>query len=142
ALTAAAYVLTTKKLETRIRRDVEARVARAQELVIHSAVLDAKSLDERVARLGRDARLTEALAATDPTQRAGLAKQAFTDFKNSEAIKPDFIAVTDQEGWVVVMDPPLPDRENWKNDFKDFTAAREAFEKREVTREIWDYRNA
>src|SRR5688572_3028494 len=113
ALTAAAYVLTTRRLESQARKDVETRVARAQQLVIHSAVLDASDLDDKVSRLAEDPLFQDMSTAPTPQRKQELAREAFADFVKAQKVKPDFIAVTNAEGWVIEMDPPLPEPENW-----------------------------
>jgi hypothetical protein len=139
ALTAVAYLLTTKRLESQARKDVEARVSRAQQLVIRSAVVDASDLDDKVSRLAADPLFQDMATAEVPAKKQELARVAFADFVKVQTVKPDFIAVTDAEGWVIEMDPPLPDRENWK---QQFPAVAQALDKSVAKRDIWDYRNA
>ncbi len=143
ALTLAAYFLTTKRMETGIRRDVESRVAKARQLVIHIAAVQAKEMDSRVEALSREPTLEAALKdEPDPAKKKALMDQAqiaILDFVKDQTGKPDFVGLTDKDGNVILMDVDLPpDAQNWK---KDFPVVANALDKREVARDIWDYRN-
>jgi hypothetical protein len=141
ALTLAAYFLTTRGMERGIRRDVEQRVAKARQLVIHIAAVQAKEMDSRVDALSRDPDLEGALKEeADPAKKADLmaqGKKAFQDFVKDQTTKPDFVGLTDREGNVVLMDVDF-EPQNWK---KDFPVVADALDKRELARDIWDYRN-
>lgn len=138
-LTAAAYFLTTQRLKANIRTDVKDRVANARSVVFHGAELEGFEGEGEVEKLARDGNFLLAIEQGDPAQRAAMAGQAIRDFKAGAKHKPDYVALTDKDGWVIYMDPPLPDRENWK---QQFPIVAKALDEGRVWRDIWDYRNA
>lgn len=142
ALTLTAYLLTTASLEKRIEKDVEARVGRAEQLLLQTASLEGLGLMKRAETFARDRRLLLALAEADVVARAQTADQAFRQFvselKPDEA-RPDFLALVNEKGEVAAMqDVPRPDPEDWKG---RFAAVAAALDKRQVSKDIWDYRN-
>ncbi|MBI4508696.1 MAG: hypothetical protein HY698_03605 [Deltaproteobacteria bacterium] len=141
ALTATAHVLTTSSLESRIVKDVEARVEKAEQLLIQTASFEGLGLMKRAETLARDPRLSKALDEQQDVTRSGVANEAFKSFmgelKQGEP-KPDFLALVNDKGDVAAMlDVPRPDPEPWKS---KFAAVAAALEKRQVSKDIWEYR--
>ena len=142
ALTSTAYYLTTANLEARIRKDVEERVGKSLQLLMQNASFEGFGLMRQVETFARDERFPKALDEPDVVTRAQIADEGFRKFlselKPDEA-KPDFLALVDAEGKVAAMqDAPRPEPEDWKARFPSVGAA---LDKRQVTKDIWDFRN-
>lgn len=104
-LTAAAYFVTTSKLESSIRHDVERRVQKASELLVQNAKLEGLSLQKRVEDLSRDENLLSALRAETTAVAAERAVLAFQSYRANVGggDKTDIMALIDREGLVVVL---------------------------------------
>ena len=105
-LTGTAYLVTTSKLESGIRDDVEQRVAKAQELLIQNSSLEMLRLLKHAEALALDPKLAEALGgAGEVDAKRGadpvLAESVFKKFRASlsaDEAQPDIMAMTDDEG--------------------------------------------
>jgi hypothetical protein len=143
ALTLTAYFLTTSSLEKRIEKDVEGRVKRAQQLLVQNASWEGVGLMKRAETFARHASFPRALDTPNAVQRAHIADEAFRQFlgelKQDEP-KPDNLAIVDAKGDVAAMlDVPRPDPEDWKSRYPAVAAA---LEKKQVSKDVWDFRNA
>ena len=139
AVTAAAYVMTTRRLEARIRKDVEARVAKAQQLLVQNSTLEALDIIARTEAFARDERLARALDDPDPKSGVATANLAFRDFRGTikdNAPKPDFIALVNKSGQLTIRDVPFLEPEDWRGRFK---AVAGALDGRQVSKDIWEY---
>ena len=136
ALTGAAYVFATQKLEANIRQEVESKAARAQDLVTRVASLEAFDIITRARSFAREDGLQKALDATEPNTRRTLAFQTITAFVAKTDNKPDWVAVLDSRGEVVAANSPLPDAEGWRSRFKAVT---DAIAKRQPSKDVWNY---
>jgi hypothetical protein len=134
----AAYLLATERLEAGIQRDVEARVARAADLVTKISALESLDIITKVQGFARDEALPGALGATERSARDALWQQAVQRFQASAGggAKPDFLAVVDAKGVVVAADSPLPDSEDLKSRFKSVAAALDGGQ---VSKDVWSY---
>ncbi len=104
-LTGTAYLVTTSRLETRIKQDVRIRVDKAQELLVQNASLEVLSLLRRVEDLARDESFLQALKETSPDRRARLADDGFQKFRSGAGggQRTDILALLDIEGDLVVL---------------------------------------
>src|SRR5687768_8708897 len=101
ALTATAYFVTTSRLEGRIHRDVERRVAKAQELLIQNASLEGLGLLKRANEAARDDEQFVSALKAEGGARNEVANVAFRRFLaglDDKEARPDFMALADKEG--------------------------------------------
>lgn len=138
-LTGAAYTLATKRLESELTRDVESRVSRAEELLTQIGAVESLNLITRAQEFARDPALAKALTEGTPEARsaqAGPAIQRFVGALQQGVAHPDFVAIVDGKGAVVVADSPLPDSEDLKSRFKSVAAA---IDRGQVSKDVWPY---
>lgn len=138
-LTGAAYALATKRLESELTKDVESRVSRAEELLTQIGAVESLNLITRAQEFARDPALAKALAEATPEARsaqAGPAIQRFLGALGQGVARPDFVAIVDGKGAVVVADSPLPDSEDLKSRFKSVAAA---IDQGQVSKDVWPY---
>lgn len=104
-LTAAAFFVTTSKLEGSIRTDIEQRVQTSRELLVQNAKLDGLSLLNRVEDLAGSEELLSALRAETTDVAAERVEQLFASFRSNSggAAPPAIMALIDREGEVVVL---------------------------------------
>src|SRR5262249_35605968 len=79
--------------------------------------------------------LSEAAPATG-AELGGQAIQRFLGSLGANVARPDFVAVVDAKGAVVVADSPLPDSEDLKSRFKSVAAA---IDQGQVSKDVWAY---
>jgi hypothetical protein len=153
-LTVAAYFVTTSKLEGRIYRDVEQRVAKSQELLIQNSSLEMLRLLKHAEAMALDPQLREALGnsgadGSDPTPaNPVLAEGVFKKFRaglKAEEAQPDIMAMTDDEGKLIALmsggtpvTSPVPDSYLQGGKIK-YSALEASIENQITTSEIWDY---
>jgi len=137
-LTGAAYELSTQRLEGGIHREVDARVARAEDLVTKISALESLDIITRAQAFARDEALTRAIGTTDRAARDDLGQQAIQRFQAAlgNAAKPDFLALVDAKGAVVIADSPLPDSDDLKSRFKSVAAA---LDSGQISKDVWAY---
>lgn len=138
ALTAAAYLLATRRLEAAIESDVEARVIRAEDLLTQISTLESFELIARAQSFARDSALAEAAVATDRGVREAVGQAALRRFvvQLGGSAHPDFLALVDAKGAVAVADSPLPDSDDLKS---RFTAVAAALDLGQPSKDIWAY---
>jgi hypothetical protein len=137
ALTAIAYLVATQRLEAGVRRELQDRVARAESLLTQISSLESFDIIARAQTLSRDPGVD--LALTDPASRDQAGREAIARLHAAAGKaegKPDFVAVVDMKGAVVVSDSPLPDSDDLKSRFKAVAAA---LERGQVSKDIWNY---
>ena len=106
ALTAIAYFVTTSSFEDKMRRDAEASLARAYQVIQQLAQLEAIDVGNKAERLAADRAFVNSLKSESSQERANQARLGFTKFTSSETegdIKPDLIALVDANGMLVAM---------------------------------------
>ncbi len=135
ALTAAAYVLVTGRLEASLRADVETRVGRAVGMLVQNASLEALDFMARAQGLARDPALLPALTEADPQARGARGDEAMKRLAAaSTAQKPDFIVVLNDKGQVAYTDSPVPNEDDWKSRYKAVAAA---LDRGQVSKDVW-----
>jgi hypothetical protein len=143
ALTLTAYFLTTSSLEQRIEKDVEGRVKRAQQLLVQNASLEGLGLMKRAETFARHPNFPRALDTPNDIARAQIADEAFRQFLGDleqDEPKPDNLAIVNKAGEVSAMlDVPRADPEDWKTRYPAVAAA---LEKKQVSKDVWDFRNS
>jgi hypothetical protein len=138
-LTGAAYTLATRRLEAQIARDVETRVSRAEELLIQISAVESLNLITRAQEFARDPVLARALAETTAagrTELGGQAIQRFLGALGASVAHPDFVALLDGKGAVVVADTPLPDSDDLRSRWKAVAAA---IDGGQISKDVWAY---
>src|SRR5688572_2729353 len=136
ALTAIAYLVASQRLMAGLRRELEDRVARAESLLTQISSLESFDIIARAQTLSRDPGVD--LALTDAGSRDQGGREAIARLRASvgEGARPDFIAVVDMNGAVVIADSPLPDSDDLKSRFKAVAAA---LERGQVSKDVWNY---
>lgn len=152
-LTGAAYLVTTSKLKSGIRDDVEQRVAKAQELLIQNSSLEMLRLLKHAEALALDPQLATALGGDGPEGEPRgadpvLAESVFKKFRaglSADEAQPDIMAMTDDEGRLIALmsgknpvTSPVPDTYLAAGKIK-YPALKASVTNQIVTSEIWDY---
>src|SRR5262245_13538206 len=110
ALTATAFFVTSNRLEEDIRKDTDARVKRAGNMLAQQ--LEGLVVLKKVEALAADPHLLAALKADNSGDRTLDANRAFGTFKSEQSdAQPDILALVDINGDVLVEDGishPLP----------------------------------
>ena len=144
-LTAAASYVSTSRIESRIRTDLNNRVMKAQELLVQNASLEGLGILKQVEMVSRTPDLVRAVRATKRSERSKIADLAFQGFKSSlapEEAQPDILALTDSKGNVIAeLDVANPLSAKWKdgnrNRYRSVDLALNQ-RRRQITSEIWD----
>jgi hypothetical protein len=106
ALTAIAFFVTSTSFEDSIRKDAEASLARAYQVIQQLAQLEAIDVANKAERLAADRAFVTALKSESNIERSNQARLGFTKFTSNEKegdIKPDLIALVDANGLLVAM---------------------------------------
>jgi hypothetical protein len=120
ALTGVAFVVTSTSIDDKVRKDADAQMRRALQLVEKLSQLEAIDLHNKADRLAADKSFVLALKTENESDRRNFARDGFTKFTSNEKegdTKPDIIALVDASGNVVAMhDVPTVVAKQWKKD--------------------------
>ena len=116
ALTASAFVVASASSDDRVRKDADAQLLRARQLVGKLSELEAIDIENKAERLAADINFVNAIKTRSSTgARLGFAK--FTSNEKEGTVKPDIIALVDASGDVLAMnDVASVVPKMWKND--------------------------
>jgi hypothetical protein len=138
-LTAAAYSLTTSKLENKIKDDVRGQVQRSRRLLLQNASFEALNLMDRATSFARTPSFAQALVGTEPKKMeldAGQGiREALANVKEGEP-KPDFLAVLNKEGQLIAIDPSGPFPTDWKQRYPTVAAS---LDKKRSVKDVWEW---
>ncbi len=119
ALTVTVQVVTSSKLEGKIRGDLTTRIQKAQESLIQNAAIQAIALRDRVAKAARNTEYVRVVQADSRTEKADIANLAFGAYKNAGrqgAPQPIVMTIVDIKGDVVAeLDERNPVASKWKD---------------------------
>ena len=128
ALTAVTYLVTSSKIDEKVRKDATAQLSNAHDLIYQLAQLRAIDIQNKAANLAVDAEFVQALELYRPNskdkQDPGVANHAATGFtkftgtrKRSER-QPDILAVVHTSGDIIAMNgvDRIIAPNQWKND--------------------------
>ncbi len=105
ALTATAYLVTTRRLVGDIKQDTHASVQRAKGLLERTAQLEGLGVLKKAEALAADPHLLAALQADNPQDRLREANRAFGGFKSDQSdAQPDILALVDINGDIIAED--------------------------------------
>ncbi|HET7503806.1 MAG TPA: MXAN_5187 C-terminal domain-containing protein [Kofleriaceae bacterium] len=119
-LTAIAFFVTSTSFEDRLKKEADAKLARAYQVVQQLNQLEGIDISNKAERLAAEKEFVAALKTDSAGERASLARIGFQKFIADEkqgAIKPDIIALLDASGNLLAMNEmPTVVARQWKND--------------------------
>jgi hypothetical protein len=147
-LTAIAYFVTSQSFEERARKDADAALTRAYQVVQRLNQLQGIDVSNKAERLAALQEFVGAIRATgdDRRRQAQIGFQKFMSADKEGAIKPDIIALVDDAGNLLAMhEVPTVVPKQWikKNEKGEeesiLPALNVALRKRVIISDIWDY---
>jgi hypothetical protein len=106
ALTAVAFFVTSTSFDDKVRKDSEAQLRRAFQVVGQLAQLESIDVINKAERLAADKAFVTALKSESQSERNNQARLGFTRFTSNEKegdVKPDIIALVDAQGNLLAM---------------------------------------
>ena len=120
ALTGIALFVTSTKLEERLRKDADAKLVRAYQVVQQLNQLEGIDVSNKAERLAAEKEFVAAIKADSPGGRqiqAQVGFQKFTADEKQGAVKPDIIALVDASGNLLAMNEVRTvTAKQWKTD--------------------------
>ncbi|MBA3397275.1 MAG: hypothetical protein H0T89_31905 [Deltaproteobacteria bacterium] len=143
-LTAIAYFVTSQTFEERARKDADARLTRAYQVVQRLTQLQGIDVSNKAERLASLPEFWTAIRSSgdDRKRQAQIGFQKFMSADKEGAIKPDIIALVDANGDLLAMhEVPNVVPKQWKNDKNEsiLPALNVVLGKRVIISDIWDY---
>lgn len=118
ALTAIAFFVTSTSFEDRARRDADAKLARAYQVVQQLNQLEGIDISNKAERLAAEREFVIAIKTDSQAERQSQARIGFQKFTADEKqgdVKPDIIAVVDATGNLLAMNEvPTVVAKQWK----------------------------
>src|ERR1041384_6755499 len=105
-LTAIAFFVTSTSFEDRLKKDADAKLARAYQVVQQLNQLEGIDVSNKAERLAAEKEFVAAIKADSAGTRQSLAQVGFQKFTADEkqgAVKPDIIALVDASGNLLAM---------------------------------------
>jgi len=122
ALTAIAFFISNISFNDRIRKDADAQLTRAYQVVQRLNKLQGIDVSNKAERLASKAEFVTAIKATSQADRSNQARLGFQKFMAEEkqgTTKPDIIALVDKHGDVLAMhEVPTVVPKQWRNEDK------------------------
>jgi len=141
-LTAVAYMLTTSKIEKKIKDDVRTQVVRSRDLLVQNATFEALDLIKRAEQFARTPGFAAALANPDKKMQELSGSQAIREALSNlkaEDPRPDFVALVNKEGTMVAIDPAGPFPTDWKPRYQAVAAA---IDNKRSSKDVWAWEQA
>lgn len=144
-LTAIAFFVTSTSFEERLKKDADAKLARAYQVVQQLNQLEGIDVSNKAERLAAQKEFVAAIKSDSATERQTQARIGFQKFTADEkqgAIKPDIIAVVDASGLLLAMNEvPTVVAKQWKTDKGDsiIPALNVVLGKKLIISDIWNY---
>jgi type II secretory pathway pseudopilin PulG len=117
-LTAIAFFVTSTSYDDRLRRDADAKLARAYQVVQQLNQLEGIDVSNKAERLAAEREFVTAIKTDSATERATQARIGFQKFTADEKqgdVKPDIIALVDATGNLLAMNEvPTVVAKQWK----------------------------
>ncbi|HMG56826.1 MAG TPA: MXAN_5187 C-terminal domain-containing protein [Kofleriaceae bacterium] len=144
-LTGIAFFVTSTSFEDRARRDADAKLARAYQVVQQLNQLEGIDVSNKAERLAAEREFVSAIKTDSPTERQGQARigfQRFTADEKQGAVRPDIIALLDASNRVLAMNGmQTVTAGQWKTDKGEsiIPAVNEVLGKKMIISDIWNY---
>ena len=145
ALTAVAFFVTSTSFDDRVKKDADAKLARAYQVVQQLNQLEGIDVSNKAERLAAEKEFVAAIKTDSGTERAAQARIGFQKFTADEKqgdVKPDIIAVVDASGNLLAMNEiPTVVAKQWKNDKGEsiIPALNIVLGKKLIISDIWNY---
>jgi hypothetical protein len=122
-LTAIAFFVSSVSYDDRVRKDADAQLTRAYQVVQRLNQLQGIDVSNKAERLASRAEFVTAIKSSSPSERATQARIGFQKFTADEkqgTVKPDILALVDASGDVLAMyEVPAVVPRQWRNEAKD-----------------------
>jgi hypothetical protein len=149
ALTAVAFFVTSTSIDDKVRKESEAQLIRAYQVVGQLAQLEAIDVANKAERLGAEREFVTALKSESSSERANQSRLGFTKFTSNEKEggRPDIIALVDAQGNIVAMNevssivPKQWKKEGDKPGDTIIPALNVVLGNRVIISDIWDYQD-
>jgi type II secretory pathway pseudopilin PulG len=144
-LTAIAFFVTSTSFEDRRKKDADAKLARAYQVVQQLNQLEGIDVSNKAERLAAEKQFVTAIKTDSANERQTQARIGFQRFTADEKqgdIKPDIIAVVDATGNLLAMNEvPTVVAKQWKTDKGDsiIPALNVVLGKKMIISDIWNY---
>jgi hypothetical protein len=144
-LTAIAFFVTSTSFEDRLKKNADAKLARAYQVVQQLNQLEGIDVSNKAERLAAEKEFVAAIKSDSATERQTQARIGFQKFTADEkqgAIKPDIIAVVDASGTLLAMNEvPTVVAKQWKTDKGDsiIPALNVVLGNKVIISDIWNY---
>jgi hypothetical protein len=146
-LTGIAFFVASTSFEDRARRDADAKLARAYQVVQQLNQLEGIDIANKAERLAAEKEFVAAIKTDSGTERQTQARVGFQRFTADEkqgSVKPDIIALVDASGNLLAMNEvPTVVAKQWKTDKGDsmIPALNVVLGKKVIISDIWNYGN-
>lgn len=144
-LTAIAFFVTSTSFEDRLKKDADAKLARAYQVVQQLNQLEGIDVSNKAERLAAEKEFVTAIKTDSQSERQTQARIGFQKFTADEKqgdIKPDIIAVVDASGNLLAMNEvPTVVAKQWKTEKGDsiIPALNVVLGKKVIISDIWNY---
>jgi hypothetical protein len=146
-LTGIAFFVTSTSFEDRGKKDADAKLTRAYQVVQKLNQLEGIDVSNKAERLAAEKEFVAAIKSDSPTERqrqAGLGFRRFTADEKQGVVRPDIIAVVDASGNLLAMNEvPTVVAKQWKTDKGEsiIPALNVVLGGRVIISDIWSYGN-
>jgi hypothetical protein len=143
-LTAIAFFVTSTSFEERLKKDADAKLARAYQVVQQLNQLEGIDVSNKAERLAAAKEFVAAIKTDSVTERQTQARIGFQKFVADEKqgdVKPDIIAVVDASANLLAMhDVPTVVAKQWKTEKGEsiIPAVKEVLGKKLIISDIWN----
>ena len=144
-LTVIAFFVTSTSFDERLKKDADAKLARAYQVVQQLNQLEGIDVSNKAERLAAERHFVTAIKTDSPNERQTQARIGFQKFTADEKqgdVKPDIIAVVDASGNVLAMNEvPTVVAKQWKTEKGDsiIPALNVVLGKKMIISDIWNY---
>jgi len=144
-LTAIAFFVTSTSFEDRLKKDADAKLARAYQVVQQLNQLEGIDVSNKAERLAAEKEFVTAIKTDSGSERQTQARIGFQKFTADEKqgdVKPDIIALVDASGNLLAMNEvPTVVAKQWKTEKGDsiIPALNVVLGKKIIVSDIWNY---
>src|SRR5215510_13554590 len=144
-LTAIAFFVTSTSFDDRLKKDADAKLARAYQVVQQLNQLEGIDVSNKAERLAAEREFVTAIRTDSRTERDTQTRIGFQKFTADEKqgdVKPDIIALVDASANLLAMnDIPTVVPKQWKNDKGEsiIPAVQAVLGKKVIISDIWNY---
>ena len=143
-LTAIAFFVTSRSFDERVKRDADAKLARAYQVVQRLNQLEGIDISNKAERLAAEKEFVTALKTDSAGERASQARIGFQRFiadEKQSQVKPDIIALVDASGNLLAMNEvPTVVARQWRTEKGDsiIPALNVVLGKKIIVSDIWN----